>query len=72
MINKKNKKKVNQLTLKECEEIISRLYNQIENKYYQEVLSQYRKLIPAHKYAIELSKIKDAKDAVMPKMQEIN
>ena len=64
--NKKKTKKVNQLNIKECEAILSRLYGQNENKYYQEVLFQYRKLIPAHKYAIELSKIKETKDATLP------
>lgn len=67
-MNETNKrtKKVNQLSLKECEAIISRLYNQNENKYYQDVLLQYRRLIPAHRYAIELNKIKDFKDATLP------
>ena len=68
--NKKKTKKVNQLSIKECESILARLHNQIENKYYQEVLLQYRRLIPAHKYAIELSKIKDSKDATMPRIEE--
>ncbi|NBP03044.1 MAG: hypothetical protein EBU90_23605 [Proteobacteria bacterium] len=66
----KQKKKVNQLTLKECESIINRLYNQNENKYYQEVLLQYRRLIPAHKYAIELNKIKETKDATLPTVED--
>lgn len=70
MSEKKKTKKVNQLNIKECEEILARLYNQIENKYYQDVLSQYRKLIPAHRYAIELGKIKDSKDATMPIIKE--
>ena len=65
-MSNKHKKKINQLTLKECESIINRLYNQNENKYYQEVLLQYRRLIPAHRYAIELNRIKETKDTTLP------
>lgn len=72
MTDKKKTKKVNQLSIKECESIIHRLYNQTENKYYQEVLLQYRRLIPAHRYAIELNRIKDTKDATMPRIEEKN
>lgn len=66
---KKKTKKVNQLSLKECEAIIRRLHNQNENKYYQEVLLQYRRLIPAHRYAIGLAEIKETKDATLPDIQ---
>lgn len=72
MSDKKNKKKVNQLSIKECEAIIHRLHNQNENKYYQEVLLQYRKLIPAHRYAVELNKVEDVKSAMMPKIETEN
>jgi hypothetical protein len=65
MTDKKKKKKVNNLNLKECEAILQRLQGQNENKYYQDVLNQYRKLIPAHKYAIELNKV-DSTSATMP------
>lgn len=63
MTDKKRTKKVNQLKLKECEEILARLVGQIENKYYQDVLAHYRKLIPSHEYAIELGKIKSDNSA---------
>ena len=62
----KRKKKVNQLSLQECKDILDRLVGQTENKYYQHVLEQYRKLIPSHEYAFELNKIKDTKDATLP------
>lgn len=65
MTDKKKKKKVNNLNIQECEAILQRLHGQNENKYYQEVLIQYRKLMPEHKYAIELNKI-DSTDAKMP------
>jgi len=66
MTDKKKTKKVNQLTLQECKAILDRLAGQTENKYYQHVLNQYRKLIPSHEYAFELNKIKDTKDATLP------
>jgi len=53
----KKKKKVNHLTIKECEAILARLAGQKECKYYQHVLEYYRKLLPPHSAAIELSKI---------------
>lgn len=53
----KKKKKVNQLTIKECEAILIRLAGQTECKYYQHVLEHYRKLLPPHSAAIELGKI---------------
>lgn len=53
----KKKKKVNQLTVKECEAILEGLAGQIENKYYQHVLEQYRRLLPPHSAAFELAKI---------------
>lgn len=53
----KKKKKVNQLTIKECEAILERLAGQIECKYYQHVLEHYRRLLPPHSAAIELAKI---------------
>ena len=66
MTNKKKTKKVNQLKLKECEEILVRLAGQTENKYYQHVLNHYRNLIPSHEYAIELGKIKSDDNASLP------
>ena len=65
-MNKKKKKKVNQLNIEECMDILNKLSNQTENKYYQEVLLQYRKLIPEHKYAKELNDVKDTTEAKMP------
>jgi hypothetical protein len=53
----KKKKKVNHLTIKECEAILSRLASQTECKYYQHVLEHYRKLLPPHSAAIELGKM---------------
>lgn len=57
MSEDKKKKKVNQLSIKECEAILQRLAGQIECKYYQHVLEQYRRLLPPHSAAIELAKI---------------
>ena len=42
---KKKTKKINQLDLKECENIIKRLNGQIENKYYQEVILRRNNLL---------------------------
>ena len=69
MTDKKKKKKVNNLNLKECEAILQRLQGQNENRYYQDVLNQYRRLIPEHKYAIELNKI-DSANAAMPIIED--
>lgn len=63
------KKKVNQLNIKECEAILQRLHGQNENKYYQDVLIQYCKLLPEHKYAIELNKI-DSTNATTPIIEQ--
>lgn len=53
----KKKKKVNQLTIKECEAILEKLVGQNESKYFQHVLEHYRRLLPPHSAAIELAKI---------------
>lgn len=50
-MDKKKNKKVNRLKLKECEAILQKLSNQKESHYYQHVLVQYRKLMPAHRDA---------------------
>lgn len=42
---KKKIKKVNQLSLKECEEIINRLGGQIQCEYAQQVLERQKQLI---------------------------
>lgn len=65
MIENKKNKKVNQLNIKECETILHRLAGQTECKYYQHVLEHYRKLIPPHSAAIELSKIPSNNNATL-------
>ena len=62
----KKKKKVNQLNIKECETILNRLANQTESKYYQHVLNHYRKLMPSHGMAFELSSIPSDNNATLP------
>jgi hypothetical protein len=62
----KKKKKVNQLTIKECEVILQRLAGQVECKYYQHVLEHYRKLLPPHYAAVELNKIPNDGYATLP------
>jgi hypothetical protein len=62
----KKKKKVNQLTIKECEAILTRLAGQSECKYYQHVLNHYRKLLPSHGMAIELAKVDSYDSATLP------
>lgn len=64
MENKK-KKKVNHLTIKECESILEKLRGQTENKYYQHVLEHYRSLLPSHKYASYLNKISSDTQATL-------
>jgi hypothetical protein len=54
-VEKKKNKKVNHLKLKECEAILERLSNQKESHYYQDVLLQYRKMMPAHRDAMILA-----------------
>jgi hypothetical protein len=55
----KKNKKVNQLKLIECEEILKRLQNQNQKDslYYIHVLNRYRSLIPSFKDSVTLSKI---------------
>lgn len=53
-MDKKKKKKVNQLNIKECEEILKRLAGQTENKYYLHVLEQYKRLIPSKDITLPL------------------
>jgi len=64
--NKRAKKKINQLKLQECKAILDRLVGQTENKYYQHVLEQYRRLMLSHEYAFELNKIKNDNRATLP------
>lgn len=62
----KKKKKVNQLTIKECEAILERLAGQTECKYYQHVLEHYKKLLPPFSASIELGKIPSDNNATLP------
>lgn len=57
MTTKKHGKKVNHLTLKECGEILQKLIKDRESLYYQHVLAQYRKLMPAMSSAVTLGGI---------------
>ena len=45
MVKKKNNKKVNQLSLKECEDIIAKLGGQVQCQYVQQVLERQKQLI---------------------------
>jgi len=45
MAKKKNNKKVNQLSLKECEDIIAKLGGQMQCQYVQQVLERQKELI---------------------------
>lgn len=49
------KKKVNKLKLSECEDILKKLHNQRDSLYYNHVLEQYRRLIPAYSNAVVLN-----------------
>ena len=60
------KKKVNQLNIKECEAILNRLAGQTECEYYQHVLNHYRKLLPSHSMAIELSNVPSDNNTTLP------
>ena len=56
MQKKHKNKKVNNLKIEECQQILQKLIGHEQSKYYQDVLNQYRKLIPAYKNAEILSK----------------
>lgn len=45
MAKKKNNKKVNQLSLKECEDIIAKLGGQLQCQYVQKVLERQNELV---------------------------
>jgi len=53
---KKKHKKVNRLSIKECEDILNKLKKSSESEYYQHVLLQYRKLLPNMGSAVSLNK----------------
>jgi len=44
-----NKKKVNRLTFSECKEILEKLNNQKNSKYYNDVLQRFEVLLPKTK-----------------------
>lgn len=54
---KKNLKKVNRLTIKECEAILSRLDKDKESQYYNHVLTHYRSLLPNMGSAVTLGRV---------------
>ena len=70
MADTKKTKKVNQLKVKDCESIASRLYNQNENKYYQEVLSQYKRLVSDKEYKDKLNQLQVTFDNNKLKIQK--
>jgi hypothetical protein len=70
MADTKKTKKVNQLKVKDCESIVSRLYNQNENKYYQEVLSQYKRLVSDKEYKDKLNQLQVTFDNNKLKIQK--
>ena len=49
-VNNKKTKKVNQLKLEKCKAILDSLVGQTDNKYYQDVLEQCKRLIPSHRH----------------------
>lgn len=51
------RKKVNKLSIKDCEDILSRLSKDKDSLYYNHVLSHYRSLLPNMGSAVELGKI---------------
>lgn len=54
MAKKQKKKKVNHLSIKECEDILSRLKGQDNSLYYQHILQHYRRLLPDMRSAVTL------------------
>lgn len=57
MTKKKHIKKVNQLTLQECEVLLQRLYKHKDSAHYMHVLQHYRSLMPAMSSAVALNEI---------------
>lgn len=57
MAKKHKKKKVNHLSIKECEEVLARLKGQDNSLYYQHVLQHYRRLLPDMGSAVTLGQI---------------
>ena len=51
---KKNIRKVNKLTLKECEDLLAKLSKDKESHYYNHILEQYRRLMPSMSSAVAL------------------
>lgn len=54
---KKKLKKVNQLTLQECKNLLTKLSKNKESLYYQHILEHYRRLMPSMGSAVELGKV---------------
>jgi len=54
---KKNIRKVNKLTLKECEDLLAKLSKDKESHYYNHILEQYRRLMPSMSSAVALGKV---------------
>ena len=57
MAKKKSIKKVNQLTLQECEVLLKRLDKHKDSAHYMHVLQHYRSLLPAMSSAVALGEI---------------
>jgi len=69
MSKKQKNKKVNHLTLVECGQILQRLAAHKDSKYYQDVLTRFRSLIPSHEFAFELAKISSETSATFKSSQ---
>lgn len=65
MSKKKKIKKINRLSIKECEELLAKLSKNKESLYYNHILQHYRRLLPDMGSAIELGKlsVEDGKTA---------
>lgn len=62
---KKRIKKVNKLSIKECEALLDKLSKDRESLYYNHILQHYRRLLPDMGSAVELGKlsVEDGKTA---------
>lgn len=57
MSKKKKIKKINRLSIKECEELLAKLSKDRESLYYNHILQHYRRLLPDMRSAVELGKL---------------
>lgn len=57
MSKKKSIRKVNKLTIKECEVLLEKLCKDKESLHYNHILQHYRRLLPSMGSAVELSKV---------------